>query len=230
MRARDLMTRNPITVPPDTPLPAVAALMAERGISGLPVVDAEGCLLGLVTDGDMMRRLAAKEDQPASWLSRLLASHGRQADQYARTHGRRVRDVMTTDLATVTEETSIEEVAKLLETRRIRRVPVVREGRLVGLVSRADLLRAVMTEPQREAGDAPDERIRRGVIAAMRQQPWVDTYLVFPIVQDGTVTFHGFCGSERVTRALRVLAEGVEGVREVRFETTPTPALFMTSP
>ena len=230
MRIRDLMTSTPVTVPPETPLQAVAALMAERGISGVPVVDADGTLLGMITDGDLMRRLAVKEDRPETWLARLLASHAQQADHYARSHGRRVKDVMTTELATVTEDASIEEVAKLLESRRIRRVPVVRDGRLLGIVSRADLVRAVMSEPASEPGDAPDDRIRRRVIAAMREQPWVDTYLVFPIVRDGVVTFHGFCGSEKVIRALRVLAEGVEGVREARFETTPTPALFLGAP
>jgi osmotically-inducible protein OsmY len=87
-----------------------------------------------------------------------------------------------------------------------------------------------MAEPTREVGEAPDDRIRRQVIAAMRQQPWVDTYLVFPMVRNGVVTFHGFCGTEKVTRALRVLAEGIEGVKETRFETTPTPALFLGAP
>ncbi len=231
MRARDLMTADPVTAPPDTPLEAVAALMADRAISGLPVVDSDGRLLGVVTDGDLMRRLAAKEDAPASFLATLLGANADQATRYARTHGRRVRDVMTTDLATVTEDTTIEEVAHLLESRRIRRVPVLRDGRLVGVVSRADLLRAVMaptTAPGEE--DASDPRIRRAIIAEMRNQPWISTRFVFPMVKDGVVSFHGFLGSERTLAALRVLAEGVPGVREVRFDTQPAPPFMLGIP
>lgn len=230
MRAGELMTPTPQTVPVDTPLPAVAAMMADRAISGLPVVDPDGRLVGIVTDGDLMRRLAAKEDRPESWFSRMLASHGALAEHYARTHGRRVQDVMTTDVVSVSEDTSVEEAAKLLETRRIRRLPVLRDGKLVGVISRADLLRTVMSQPAHEPGEAPDARIRRDILKTMHQQPWVDTYLIFPMVRDGTVTFHGFCGDDRVIRALRVLAEGVEGVKSVAFETTPTPALFLASP
>lgn len=231
MRARDLMTSDPVTVPPDTPLEAVAALMADRAISGLPVVDAEGRLLGIVTDGDLMRRLAAKEDSPVSFIATLIGANADQAQRYARTHGRRVRDVMTTDLATVEEDATVEEVAKILETRRIRRVPVLREGRLAGVVSRADLLRAVMTPATSGAAeDASDPRIRREVIREMREQPWVSTRFVFPMVDKGVVSFHGFLGSEEVRSALRVLAEGVPGVKEVRFETQPAPPFMLGIP
>jgi len=231
MRARDIMTPDPVTVPPETPLAAVAALMAERAISGLPVVDAEGHLLGVVTDGDLMRRLAAKEDEAPSFLAALLDATADQAMRYARTHGRRVRDVMTRDLATVGEDATVEEVAQLLESRRIRRVPVLRDGKLVGVVSRADLLRAVMApvaEPS--ADEASDARIRREIIRAMRNEPWVSTRFVFPMVENGAVSFHGFLGSAEVMAALRVLAEGIAGVKEVRFETQPAPPFMLGIP
>lgn len=231
MRARDIMTADPVTVPPDTPLEAVAALMAERHISGLPVVDAEGRLLGLVTDGDLMRRLSAKEDKPASFFAALLGASADQAMAYARAHGRRVRDVMSTHLATVTEDATVEEVAHILETRRIRRVPVLRDGRLAGVVSRADLLRAVMAPVESGAAqDASDPRIRRAVYAAMREQPWISTRFVFPMVQDGVVTFHGFLAGQEAMTALRVLAEGVPGVKEVRFDTVAPPAAIIGLP
>jgi len=231
MRARDLMTADPVTVPPETPLAAVASLMAERAISGLPVVDEEGGLLGIVTDGDLMRRLAAKEDEPASFLAALLGANADQAQRYARTHGRRVRDVMTTDLATVADDATVEEVAKILETRRIRRVPVLRDGRLVGVVSRADLLRAVMAPvAEGAAEEASDARIRREVIREMRNQTWVSTRFVFPMVENGVVSFHGFLGSAEVKSALRVLAEGIAGVKEVRFETQPAPPFMLGMP
>jgi CBS domain-containing protein len=231
MRARDIMTTDPVTVPPDMPLEAVATLMAERHVSGLPVLDADGRLAGLVTDGDLMRRLSAKEDKPASFLAALLGATADQAMAYARAHGRRVRDVMSTDLATVPEDATVEEVAHILETRRIRRVPVVRDGRLVGVVSRADLLRAVMAPVGSGAeAEASDPRIRRAIYAAMREQPWISTRYVFPLVKDGVVTFHGFLGAQQAMTALRVLAEGVPGVKQVVFDTTPPPALMLGIP
>jgi CBS domain-containing protein len=231
MRARDIMTADPVTVPPETPLEAVAALMAERHISGLPVLDAEGRLVGLVTDGDLMRRLSAKEDKPASFFAALLGANADQAISYARAHGRRVRDVMSTTLATVAPEATVEEVAHILETKRIRRVPVVQDGRLLGVVSRADLLRAVMAPVGSGAEqEASDPRIRRAIFAAMHEQPWISSRFVFPMVKDGVVTFHGFLGAQEAITALRVLAEGVPGVKEVHFDTTPAPSLVIGMP
>ena len=227
MRARDLMTTNLVTIPPETPLASVAQLFAERGFSGAPVVDAEGKLLGMVTEADLMRRLAAAEDKPRSWIAGLLSPAGDQAARFSRVHGRTAADVMTRNLLTAEEDTPVEKIAKALEDRRIRRVPVVRDGKLVGIVSRADLIRALMVPAERLAEDAPDERIRRAVQAAMREQPWIDAFYIFPDVKDGVVSFHGWCRNEEVKRGLRVLAEGIPGVREVRVmvERTPLPVV-----
>ncbi|MBR0670378.1 CBS domain-containing protein [Neoroseomonas soli] len=231
MRAKDIMTPDPVSVPPDTPLEAVAARMADRGISGLPVVDTDGRLVGLVTDGDLMRRLSAKEDKPASFFAAILGANADQALAYARAHGRRVRDVMSTNLATVTEDATVEEVAHILETKRIRRVPVLRDGRLVGVVSRADLLRAVMAPVYSGADEeASDPRIRREIFARMQAEPWISTRFVFPVVKDGTVTFHGFLGAMEAMTALRVLAEGVPGVKQVVFDTAPPPPIMLGVP
>jgi CBS domain-containing protein len=231
MRARDIMTTDPVTVPPETPLDAVAAVMAERHVSGLPVLDADGRLVGLVTDGDLMRRLSAKEDKPASFFAAILGANADQALAYARAHGRRVRDVMSTNLATVAEDATVEEVAHILESKRIRRVPVVRDGRLVGVVSRADLLRAVMAPIGSGAEEeASDPRIRRAIFAAMHDEPWISTRFVFPTVKDGVVTFHGFLGAEEALTALRVLAEGVPGVKQVVFDTAPPPPIMIGVP
>jgi len=225
MRARDLMTTNLVTIPPTTPLQVVAATLAERGFSGVPVVDADGRLLGLVTEGDLIRRLAAPEDKPRSWLRDFFAPAGRQAAQFARTHGRTAQDAMTTALVTAEEDTPVERIAKVMEERGIRRVPVVRDGRLVGIVSRADLIRALLSPPEALAADAPDERIRRDVLKAMREQPWVDAYFIFPEVKEGVVLFHGYCRNEDVKRALRVLGERIPGVKgvQVMVEKAPLP-------
>jgi len=228
MRARDLMTTSVVTLSPDTPVREVARVLAGHGISGAPVVDAAGRLLGIVTEGDLIRRLAAPEDRPRSWILDLFLPAPGQATHYARTHGRRARDVMTTDLVTVDEDAPVERVANLLEQRRVRRLPVVRDGRLVGIVSRADLLRAV-TPPadERPAAEATDARIHRALLARMREHPWVDPYFTFADVEDGVVTLHGFCRSEEVKRALRVLSEGVPGVKEVRMDFAPTPPFLL---
>ncbi len=191
------------------------------------MVDGAGFFLGMVTEGGLIRRLAAKEDAPKSWVLGLFASAAEQAARFARTHGQRARDIMTTDIASVTEDASIEHVAKIIEEKQIRRVPVLRDGKLVGVVSRSDLIRALLAAPGSLAHDAPDDRIRRDLAIAMRNEPWVDTYFIFPDVKDGRVTFHGFCRSETVKQGLRVLAEGVSGVEGVSFETQDPPAYVM---
>ncbi len=229
MRAADVMTTRLLTLPPDLPVGTAARMLAERGVSGAPVVDPDGRLLGILTEGDLIRRLAAVTDKPRSWFLGLFGSASAQAEHFARSHGRRVRDVMTVETASVTEDAPVEEIAALFETRGIRRVPVLRDGRLVGIVSRADLLK-VSLEPPPLPEAAPDAAIRRTLAAAMKDQPWVDAYFVFPEVKDGVVTLHGFCRSEEVKRALRVLAEGIPGVREVKVETDPTPPLLAATP
>lgn len=216
MRAHDLMTRDIITIPPETPLGAIAQLFAERGISGAPVVDQEGALLGLVTESDLMRRIAAPQDRPRGWLREAFTPAGRQAAIFARTHGRTARDVMTTALVTAETDTPIAQIAKVMEERGIRRVPVLDDGKLAGIVARADLIRALMTPEATAPEGASDERIRRAVQAAMRAEPWVDAYFIFPDVKDGVVFFHGYCRDEAVKRALRVLAERISGVQDVQ--------------
>lgn len=227
MRARDLMTPDPVSFPPETPLPVVARGLAERGISGAPVVDAAGRLVGMVTEGDLLRRLAAPEDRPESWIATLLAPAARQADRFARTHGRTAADVMTRGAVTAEEDTPIEKLAQAMERRNIRRIPVLRDDRLVGIVSRADLIRALLHPPEDLAADAPDERIRRDLVAAMKTQPWIDAFYIFPEVKDGVVYFHGYCRNDAVKRALHVLAENLPGVKDVQVmvERPPLPVV-----
>ena len=223
LTARDLMTPDVVTVPPDSPVIAVARLLSERGISAVPVLDARGRLLGIVTEADLIRRLAGEADRPAGWLRGLFADPAAQADRYARTHGITASDVMTERVVTVDETATAAEVAHLMEDKGIRRVLVMREGRLRGLVSRADLLRALVAPPQAASG-LSDERIRTAVLAAMRREPWADTFYTMVEVADGVVTFHGFMRTEAVKRGLRVLAENVPGVARVVDDTRPMPS------
>ncbi|MBL6458125.1 CBS domain-containing protein [Belnapia sp. T6] len=217
------MSVDVVTVPPETPVVAIARLLAERGISAVPVLDHDGRLRGIVTEADLIRRLAGAEDRPAGWLRRLFADAATEAERYARTHGATASDVMTEQLVTVTPGTTATHVAHLLEEMGIRRVLVVEDGKLRGLVSRADLLRALVAPPEPAHG-LSDGRIRAAVLAQMRKQPWADTFSTMVEVQGGTVTFHGFVRSEAARRALRVLAENIPGVTKVVDETQPMPA------
>ena len=232
MNAADVMTTSLLTLTPDLPVGQAARMLAERGVSGAPVLDAEGRLVGMLTEGDLIRRLAAATDKPRSWFLGLFGSAPAQAEHYARSHGRRVRDVMTAAVESVTEASPIAEVAAILERRGIRRVPVLRDGKLVGIVSRADLLKVSLAEPLAAAAAAgqSDSAIARALLREMREQAWIDAYFIFPQVRDGVVTFHGFCRSEEVQRGLRVLGEGIPGVREVRLDTAPTPRFLLGTP
>ena len=220
--AKDLMTADVVTVPPETPVIAMARLLADRGISAVPVLDAKGALLGVVTEADLIRRLAGEEDKPASWFSALFADPARGADHYARTHGLTARDIMTEKVITVTPDTTAAHVAQIMEQEAVRRILVVSDERLRGIISRADLLRGLILPPEKAEG-VPDEAIRRAIMAAMRKEPWADTFYTMVEVKDGAVTFHGFSRSEAVKRALRVRAENVPGVTSVTDETQPMP-------
>ena len=217
LRARDLMTSEVVTVRPDMPLASLARLLSNRGISSAPVTGADGRLLGIVTEADLLRRLAGAEDAPVGWLQRLFGNSSRQAADYARTYGGKAEDVMTQDLVTVAPTASVEHCAHLMEERGIKRLPVVRDGRLVGIISRADLLAAVLEPPRRIGTEAEtsDMRIRTALWAEMRRQPWIDSIYTFADVNNGVVTLHGFVRSDVVRRGLRVLAARVEGVKRV---------------
>ncbi len=223
--ARDIMTTDIVTVGPETPVPELAALLAQRGISGAPVVDAGGALLGVVTESDLLRRLAAERERPPGWLAGLFGDTTEQARRYARTHGQRAGDLMTRDLATAGPDTPVADIARLFEARDIRRVPVVEGGRLLGVVSRADLLRAILA-PAPAEGRA-DAAIREELHRRLREQPWVDRNFLHAAVSGGVVTLSGFARNEDRRRALRVLAEGVPGVREVRLDLAPPPPFML---
>lgn len=225
LTARDVMTPDVVTVPPETPIVAMARLLAERGISAVPVLGGEGQLMGVVTEADLIRRLAGAEDKPSSWFRAFFADPGAEADRYARTHGQTASDVMTEEVVTVAEDATVAHIAHLMEDKGIRRVLVVTDGgRLRGIVSRADLLRALVAPGQGADGEElSDDRIRRAVLAAMKKQPWADSFYTLVDVKDGVVEFHGFMRDEGVKRGLRVLAETVPGVKGVLDNTRPMP-------
>jgi CBS-domain-containing membrane protein len=191
--------------------------MIENRISGLPVVDAAGRLVGMVTEGDFLRRTeTGTEIRRPRWLQFLL-SPGRLADEYVRTHARKVGEVMTPDVAAVTEDTLVDEIVRLMERSRIKRVPVLRDGRLVGIVSRADLVRA-LAGLLAEAAPASldDTALRDRILADLDKQSWSPRVGVNVTVRNGMVDLWGTLTDERERQALCVACENVSGVKGVR--------------
>jgi CBS domain-containing protein len=230
MRAEEIMTRDVVVLRPETPIMEAARLFAERGISGAPVVDAAGLLVGVVSESDLMHRLAASGARPPGWLGGLLADPASLAREYARAHGRTVQDVMTTDPLSLGPDVPAERVAKLLEEKGIRRVPIVAAGRLLGVVSRSDLLKVLLAAPDAPAAAADDAAIRVELARRLREQPWADRQFLHAAVKDGAVHFTGFARSPAVGQGLRALAEGVPGVREVTLDLAPPPPFMFGMP
>ncbi|WP_424138705.1 CBS domain-containing protein [Roseomonas chloroacetimidivorans] len=227
--ASDLMTREVVTAPPTMPVNILAQVLAQRGISAVPVVDGAGQVLGIVTEADLLRRLASAEDPKRGWLSQVLSSQDRQAERYARTHGRTVGDIMTTDVVAVDEGASAEHIAHLLEERGLKRVPVLRQGKLVGLVSRADLLRAVLDPPSsiKAETETEDDRILRAIEDERGRQPWSEGAFVFADVRNGVVRLYGVVRSDEIRKGMCVLANRVEGVKRVVDEMNVTAGVMM---
>jgi len=214
MKAHDVMTWGTITVEPEASVARAVRLMLQNKISGLPVVDGKGELVGMVTEGDFLRRgeLGTQRQRPR-WLEFLLGP-GRLAAEYVQSSGQKVAEIMTPEPKTITPETSLDEVVRLMERHRIKRLPVVQDGKLVGIVSRANLLHAlasVAREVKAPAGD--DATIREQILAECARQPWAPHVNV--VVRDGVVGLWGVITDERERQALIVAAENVPGVKAV---------------
>jgi CBS domain-containing protein len=218
MHVRDVMTKRVVTVGPETPVQQVAQLLLERRISAVPVVDADGRVLGIVSEGDLIGRPEIGPARRRSWWLALLGGTGESAAEYVRTHGGHAKDVMTRAVVTVREDAPLGDVARLLEERRIKRVPVVRRGKLVGIVSRADLLRALASAKARTrpAARSSDQTIREKLLKALDRQSWAVLAQVNVTVTEGVVHLWGLVDSEEQRRALRVAAEEITGVRGVQ--------------
>ncbi len=216
MQVGDIMTQPVITVGPQTTIAEAAQLMLQRHISGLPVVDAAGAVVGIVTEGDLLRRAeTGTERRHARWLE-FIISPGRLAREYAGAHAHRVGEVMSQEVISVTPQDPLEAVVRLMERRHIKRLPVIAAGRLVGIISRANLVRALvenLTRPAEEAAD--DAAIRSRVLDEIARQPWAPRASVDIRVVDGVVELYGTITDDRERTALRVLAENTPGVKRV---------------
>jgi CBS domain-containing protein len=215
MRAHQIMTKPVVTVTPDATVLEAANLMLRYHISGLPVVDNAGRLTGIVSEGDFIRRSEIGTGKARGrWLKFLLGA-GRAAADYVHEHGRKISEVMTPDPITITEETPLDEIVTSMERNGVKRLPVMRDGKVIGIVSRANLLQAV-AGLARDVPDptADDDHIRRRVLAAIEKNDWSPLGLNI-IVRDGIVHVSGIITEERSRLASIVAAENVTGVRKV---------------
>lgn len=216
MIVADVMTRHVISIAPDATVEDAARLMLQRAISGLMVVDDQGQLAGVVTEGDLLRRDELGTQRHRPWWLRLLVSPGRQAADFTRTHGRRVKDVMTQDVVTVPSGAPLREVVELMEQHRIKRVPVTQEGKVTGVVSRADMLRALVVSTRNDTPLAGDDRsIRSKILDGLDRESWAPTTSLNVMVADGVVDLWGTITSDQERRAICVIAENTPGVKKV---------------
>jgi len=209
MHAIDVMTSEVISVDENATVPAVARLLAERGISAVPVVDKDDQVIGIVSEGDLLHRAETGTERRRSWWLDMMASTNRLAGDYIKSHSGKVKDVMTRNVLSVAETTSVADIAVLLETNRIKRVPVVRDGKLVGIVSRANLVQALaMTIDEPPSGAKADDRsIREKLLAELKAQRWAEVSPANVTVKDGVVHLWSSYLSEQEKRALIVAAE-----------------------
>jgi CBS domain-containing protein len=217
MAARDVMTTKVVTAKADLNVVDVAALMLERHISAVPVVDDANRVIGLISEGDLMRRPETGTERHASWWLHAFRSPRERAEEFVKSHGSHASDVMTKTVISVGEDASLSEIAQILEERRIKRVPVVRDGVLVGIVSRADLLRGLVSgkaHPDYTASH-DDNEMRKQIMATVESLNLASPALVNVIVTDGVAHIWGMVESRPERDAIRIAAENAEGVTRV---------------
>jgi CBS domain-containing protein len=215
MKAHDVMVSPVVTVKRSATVKDVAKLFLEHQISAVPVVDEQGKLVGIVSEGDLVHRAEIGTEQHRSWWLLLFPEDQALAADYIKAHGRKVEDVMTRNVITATPDTPLNEIARLLEAHGIKRVPIMRDGQLVGIVSRANLVQAVASSGSKLEIPLSDANIRNKLLAHLNTQRWARTGLLNATVSDGVVDLWGITGSETERKAIRVAAETMAGVRAV---------------
>ncbi len=218
MIASDVMTRKVLSVKPDETVEHAANLMLRHGISGLFVVDAKGVLAGVITEGDLLRRDEIGTQRHRPWWLRVLVSPGRQALDFTHAHGRLVSDVMTPEVISVTPATVLEDVVETMEKQRIKRVAVIDNERMVGVIARSDLLRALLSHARKDKPpetQSDDRTIRSAILAALEAQSWAPMTTLNVTVADGVVDVWGTITNPDERRAICVVAENAAGVKTV---------------
>jgi CBS domain-containing protein len=223
VQASDIMTAPVVTVTPETTVRDTAKCLLEHRISGVPVVDRAGKLVGIVSEGDLMRRRESGTERRPSWWLALFSDAESQARAFVKQHGGRVSDVMTRRVVTIAEQTPLEEVADTLEKNRIKRVPVMRNGELVGIVSRADLLHGLAARQDAASVSADDRTIKQALVSAL-DEAQIDRRLLKVVVVGGVVRIWGVVDTPEQKHAVRVAAESAPGVKAVHLNVDAVPA------
>lgn len=217
MQAKDVMTADVVYLDAKASIFDAAELLVGAGVSAAPVVNDKGVVIGIVSEADLMRRAEIDTAPRKSWLSRLLASEASAAHDFVATHARKVSDVMTREVVVADEEATLAQLVDLIERHGVKRIPIVGKGKLVGIVSRADVLEALLSrEPDSPIVQPSDRELRQSVIDALKNRPWTSRWPVNVFASSGVVHLWGFVEDEEVRKAHRVAAENVPGVRTVK--------------
>jgi CBS domain-containing protein len=223
MKARDVMTSPVVTVKPTASVKDVAQLFLERRISGVPVVDDQGKLVGIVSEGDLVHRSEISTVQRRPWWLVLMAGDEGLAADYITTHAKKVADIMTRKVITSAPDAPLHEIAETLEKYGIKRVPIVRDEQLVGIVSRANLVQAIATSGSKLDVPLSDTTIREKLLTHLNRQSWAHATLLNATVSGGVIDLWGFVESDTERKAIRVAAESTPGVRAVNDHMTARP-------
>jgi CBS domain-containing protein len=215
MKARDVMVSPVVTVKASASVKEVAKLLLERRVSAVPVVDDNDKIVGIVSEGDLLHRAESHTERRRSWWLFALTGEDTLAHEYVKAHARKVADVMTSKMITASPDTPLAALAALMETNAIKRVPIVNDGQLVGIVSRSNLVQAVASVPPALEIPLSDANIREKLLAHLQAQTWARPWLLNVLVNDGVVTLWGVTRSDAERTAIRVAAETAPGVRAV---------------
>ncbi len=217
MHAFDIMTSPVITAGPNATILEIVRLMLENRISALPIINREGMLIGLVSEGDLIRRSEIGARDYKSWWLSAIGGSITLAEEFVKSHGIKASEIMTEDVITVGPDTRIWEIASTLERKKIKRVPVIQDRKLVGIVSRANLLQALAAQQEKQPAQpsASDRAIREALMSSLDKEPWSDTSHLNVVVIDGVVHYWGLVPSKAQSKALQVAAENVPGVKDV---------------
>lgn len=221
MHAIDIMGRDVVTVGPDRDVLEAARLMAEHDVSALPVVDEGGRVIGIVSEADLIHREEIGTTKQRPWWLETVTPAATLAEEFAKSHGRKVKELMSAHVISCAEDTPVSEIAALLERHRIKRVPVLREGVLVGIVSRANLIQALASVKQPASAPDIDRAIRAEILRKLEAQPWTDFGSRNIIVTNGVIHIWGLVGSENERTGLVALAETTPGAKGVVDEMIP---------
>jgi CBS domain-containing protein len=215
MKARDVMVAPVITAQSNASIKSVAETFVRHRISAVPVLDDKGKVVGMISEGDLLHRAETGTERRRPWWLRAFLGPDALANEYTKAHARKVTDAMTSQVITASPETPLHEIAALLERHSIKRVPIVENGQLVGIVSRANLVQAMASAGKRLEIPLSDSAIRAKLLSHLNAQSWAYTGLLNVIVDGGVVDLYGLVRSDSERRAIRVAAEGTPGVQAV---------------